>query len=163
MSDTRLADVLDALHDLLIAQADIAAAIATGDLIASDGPPITDLSSGSLLVTGAQPSLDDEDAATTVEWDWGSLGVSGQYADVDEWIRVPCGIHTIVGDSGGMRAARRTAITFYAQAAAAIRATTLGIPQVMWCVPSPGAITQLQTTSGAEVIIAFTANVRTRI
>lgn len=163
MSDTRLADILDALHDLLIAEAYIAAEIAAERLKAFDGPPTTDFSAGSMLCTGATPTVDDEVSSTTVEWDWGSLGVSGQFADVDEWVRIPCGITAQIGDSTQMRAVRRTAINIYAKAAAAIRNSTLSIPQVMWCVPSPGDLTQLQTPSGAEVLLSFTANIRTRI
>ncbi len=163
MTDTRLADIADALYDQMIAEAYIAEQITAGALFTFDGPPIGAISPGSILSVGASPSLDDETVSTTVEWDWGSLGVSGAHADINEWIRVPCGIHTLNGASNQMRQARRTAIAIYAKAAAFIRDTTLGIPQVLWCIPQPGALTQLQTPQGAEVIIAFTANVRTRI
>lgn len=163
MSDTRLADIADALYDQLIAETYIAAQITAQALRSFDGPPIGDMTSGSVLSVGASPSIDDETVSTSVEWDWGSLGVSGANADINEWIRVPCGIHTLNGNAQQMRQARRTAIAIYAKAAAFIRGTTLSIPQVMWCIPQPGTLTQLQTPQGAEVIIAFTANVRTRI
>lgn len=163
MSDTLLADVVDALYDQLIAETFIAAQIAAQALRTFDGPPNGDMSPGSILSIGAQPTVDGEDVSTTVEWDWGSLGVSGQHADIDEWIRVPCGLHTIGGNSDGMRQVRRTAISLYAKAAAYIRGTTLSLPRVMWCIPQPGALTQFQSPQGAEVILAFTANVRTRI
>jgi hypothetical protein len=163
MSDTRLADITDALYDQMIAEAYIAEEIAENRLYTFDGPPIGAMPPGSILSVGASPSIDDETVSTTVEWNWGSLGVSGAHADIDEWIRVPCGIHTLNGNSDQMREARRTAIAIYAKAAAFIRGTTLSIPQVLWCIPQPGALTQLQTPQGAEVIISFTANVRTRI
>lgn len=163
MSDTLLADVVDALYEQLIAVPDIADLIAAKQLRAFDGPLIGDASTGTILSVGSQPSFDGEDTSTTVEWDWATLGISGQFADVDEWIRVPCGIHSIGGNSAGMRDVRRTAIGVYAAAATFIRGTTLGIPRVMWCIPQPGSLTLFQTPRGAEVVLGFTANVRTRI
>lgn len=162
MSDTRIADILDALYDVVVAQTDIAAAIAAKTLRAFDGPPAVDFSAGTMLVIGGAVNIDDE-PQTEVTWEWGSLGVSGTFADVDEQIDIPCGISTKAGNSQAMRTLRRTAIGFYANAAAAIRGTTLSIPQVMWCTPAVSAIQQLQTQSGAECIVSFIARVRTRI
>lgn len=161
MSDTRLADILDALYDGLIAETYIAAEISAERLKAFDGGAVTDWSAISMLVIGGRPFPEDL-SETTSSWDWGSLGVSGTSADVDEWIFVPCGIATQLGETD-LRAARRTAIAIYAAAAAFIRGTTLSIPQVMWCIPQPNALRQEQTSSGAEVFVDFTAAIRTRI
>jgi len=162
MSDTRIADVLDALYDLLVAQIDIAAAIEAKTLKVFDGPPTIDFSGASMLTVGGLPTVDDE-SQTEVEWAWATLGVSGSFAEVDETISVPCGITTKGGNSQAMRAVRRTAIELYAHAAEAIRGSTLSIPQVMWCTSAVSSIQQLQTSSGAECFVAFIARVQTRI
>lgn len=162
MSDTRVADVLDELYDLLVAEPVIAAAIAAGTLAVFDGSPINDFSALTMLVVGGIPMV-DESAEISVSWDWGSLGRSGEFADIDEWIDVPCAVKTVDGDAAAIRTARRTAITFYAKAASAIRGTTLGIGQVMWCTCAVASITQEQTDDGAEVTVSFIARIRTRI
>lgn len=162
MTDTRLADVLDAVYDLLAADTTIAAAVTAGTLKLFDGPPTVDWSGNSMLVVGGLPVEDDE-SETSVTWSWGSSGRSGEFADVDEWIDIPCGISSVSGNSHDMRALRRTAIGLYAKAASALRASTLNIDVVMWCTSAASAIKQIQTPSGAECIIAFTARVRTRI
>lgn len=161
MSDTRLADILDALYDGLIAETYIAAELAAERLKVFDGPPSIDWSGTSMLVVGGRPVQDDT-SETTGSWDWGSLGVSGTQASIDEWVFVPCGIATVLGEANA-RTARRTAIAIYAKAAAYIRGTTLGLDVVMWCIPQLTALKQQQTTSGAEVFIDFTAGIRTRI
>lgn len=164
MTDTRAADILDALYDLLAAESTLAAAVTAGTLRIFDGPPTTDYSAASMLCIGGLPVTDDE-SETAVSLDWGSLGRSGQYADVDEHITVPCGVTTLLGDAtpAGMRLARRTAINIYAKAASAIRASTLGIDVVMWCICGVTGIRQAQTESGSECLVTFTALVRTRI
>ncbi len=163
MSDTRVADILDALYDLLVAQTDIAAAITAGTLKAFDGPPTTDFSAATMLVVGGTPSADDiETPETSVSWDWATMGRSGEFADIAEFIDVPCAIQTFGGHTN-MRAIRRTAITFYAKAASAIRASTLSIGQVMWCTCAVSSIRQEQTQSGAECLVNFVARIRTQI
>lgn len=164
MSDTRIADILDALYDLLIVETTLAAAVTADTLRISDGPIVTDWSGPSLLVVGGRAYQDDE-SETTATWDWGSLGRSGAYADVEEWVLVPCGVSTVLGDAtpAGIRLARRTAITIFAKAAAAIRGATLGIDVVMWCTCQTTAIKQQQTADGSEVFVDFTAAVRTQI
>lgn len=161
MTDTRVADVLDALYDLIIAESTIAAAITAQTLKVFDGPPSIDWSGDSLMVIGGRPYVDDE-AETSVTWDWGSLGVSGAMADVDEMIDIPCGVGSLAGRND-MRTLRRTAIGFYAKAASAVRASTLGIDQVMWCTTAVSGIKQQQTQSGAECFVDFLVRVRTRI
>jgi len=162
MTDTRVADVLNALYDLIAAETSIATAVTAGTLTLSDGPPTVDWSGASMLVVGGVPVVDDE-SETSVSWDWGSLGRSGQFADIDEWIDVPCGISSKSGNSRDMRTLRGVAIGHYAKAASAIRASTLSLDVVMWCTCAVSAIKQLQTGSGAECIVAFTARVYTRI
>lgn len=163
MTDTRVADVLDKIYDLLIAETHIAAEIAAERLKAFDGPPTTDFSGASMLVVGGTPFADEpEDPETTVSWDWAAMGRSGAFADIAEWIDVPCAVSTR-GGSTDMRAIRRTAITIYAKAAATIRASTVGIGEVMWCTCAVSSIRQSQTTSGAECLVMFTARVRTQI
>lgn len=164
MSDTRIADILDALYDLLAAETTLAAAVTADTLRISDGPVVTDWSGPSLLVVGGRP-IQDDDSETTATWDWASLGRSGTYADITEWVFVPCGVSTVLGDAtpAGVRLARRTAITLYAKAAAAIRGTTLGIDVVMWCICQTTAIKQQQTADGSEVFVDFTAAIRTQI
>lgn len=163
MSDTRVADVLDAVYDLFAADATLAALVAGETLRMFDGPPTTDFAAQTMLVVGGTVDADAVDEPdTTVSWDWGSLGVSGQYAAVDEWIDVPCGIASKDGGRD-MRTVRRRAIDVYAAAAAAVRASTLAIDVVMWCISSVSSIRQLQTQSGAECLVAFVVRVRTRI
>lgn len=162
MSDTRVADVLDALYDLIVAQTEIAAAITAGTLKAFDGPPTTDFSAGSMLVVGGALTVDEEDPETSVSWDWAAMGRSGQFADIAEWIDVPCAVHTF-GGSTDMRAIRRAAIALYAKAATAIRSSTLSIGEVMWCTCAVSSIQQMQTQSGAECMVRFVARVRTQI
>lgn len=163
MTDTRVADILDALHDLWAADTTLAAMVNAETLKIFDGPPTVDFSAPSMLVVGGLPVEDDEESQTEAALNWGSLGRSGQYADVDENISVPCGIATLLGNSGDMRACRRTAINVYAAAASALRASTLGIDVVMWCLSGVTGIRQRQTQNGAECLITFTALVRTRI
>lgn len=165
MTDTRVADILDALYDLWAGNATLAAMVTAGTLKISDGPPTIDFSARDMLVVGGLPIEDDEESTTDVGLNWGSLGHSGQYADVDENIAVPCGVASVLGDStpAGMRLARRNAINVYAAASSALRDSTLGIDVVMWCLSGVTAIRQRQTQSGAECLIAFTALVRTRI
>lgn len=164
MTDTRVADILDGIYDLFAANATLAAKVTAEQLKIFDGPPTVDFSAPTMLVVGGLPVEDDE-SMTEVAVNWGSLGRSGQYADVDENIAVPCGIASKIGDSNpaGMRAARRAAIDVYAAAASALRASTLSIDVVMWCFSGVTSIRQLQTPSGAECLITFTALVRTRI
>lgn len=164
MTDTRVADILDAIYDLFAANTYLAAEVTAERLKIFDGPPTVDWSAASMLCIGGLP-IEDDESATEVNLNWGSLGRSGQYADVDENIAVPCGITTKLGDStpAGMRAARRTAITLYAKAASALRDSTLGIDVVMWCFSGVTGIRQAQTPSGSECFVAFTALVRTRI
>jgi hypothetical protein len=163
MTDTRVADVLDALYDLIVAQTDIAAAITAGTLKAFDGPPTTDFSAATMLVIGGAPFADEiETPETSVSWDWAAMGRSGAFADIAEWIDVPCAIQTR-GGATDMRALRRTAITFYAKAATAIRGSTLSIGEVMWCTCAVSGIRQEQTHSGAECLVTFVARARTQI
>lgn len=163
MTDTRVADVLDALFDLLVAESTIAAAIQAGTLVAFDGPPTIDFSAKTMLVVGGSVEVDAEGTETSVTWDWSSMGVSGGNADVEEWIEVPCAVSTVDGDAPNMRALRRAAIEVYAKAAAAVRDSTLGIAQVMWCTSAVSGVRQLQTEDGAECLITFTVRVRTQI
>lgn len=163
MSETRIADILDGFHDLLAAEATLAQQVTAGDLVIFDGPAIGARPAPSVLCIGGFFGDEDDESETSVEWDWASMGRSGQYADVDEWVRVPCVISSLNGNSSDMRTARRTAITIYAKAAAAIRDTTLSIPQVMWCISGVASIAQLQSPMGAECLIFFTAAARTRI
>lgn len=161
MSDTRLADILDALYDKLILESTLAAAIAAGDLTITDGPPITDFSSDSLLVVGGIPEQDN-DPETTSTWDWSTLGRSGTYADIAEWIDIPLAVTSLSGDAN-VRTARRTAIGYYAKAAALIRGDWSGIDVVMWSICGPALLKQRQTADGAEVLLTFIARVRTQI
>lgn len=161
MSDTRLADILDAMYDQLATDATLAAMVAAGTLRISDGPMKTDFAGASLLVVGGMPEIDN-DPETTSTWDWNSLGVSGQYAEIEEWIDIPLAVTSLSGD-GDVRTARRTALNIYAAAAAFIRKTTLSIDVVMWCIAGPASLKQRQTTDGAEVLATFNARVRTQI
>lgn len=165
MTDTRLADVLDALYDLAAANATLAAAVTAETLKIADGPPAVDFSAPTLLFIGGLPTADDESSVTEVQLDWATLGRSGAYADVDETIVVPCGVSTVVGDPtpAGMRAARRTAIGIYAAYASAVRASTLGIDVVMWCIANASGVAQRKTSSGSECLITFSVLVRTHI
>jgi hypothetical protein len=161
MSDSVVFDALDALYDKFVADATLAAMVTAQTLKIFDGPPTVDFSAPSILVVGARPIVDD-DSATTVEWDWGTLGVSGTLAEVDETHEIPCGISSRDGNND-MRTCRHTARDIWKAAAAVVRGTTLSIPQVMWCIPQVASIRQLHGASGSDVVVSFTAHVRTRI
>jgi hypothetical protein len=161
MSDSVAFDVLDALYDKFAADATLAAMVTAQTLQIFDGPGIITFSSGSILSVGAQPVVDDE-STTAVSWDWATLGASGTLAEVDETLEVPCGISTKSGDQD-FRATRATAESIWKAAAAVVRGTTLSIPQVMWCIPQLTAIKQLAGQNGTDVLVLFTAHVRTRI
>lgn len=164
MSDSIAADVLDALYTLLAAEATLAAAVTAGNLVISDGPPVKDFSATTLLSIGAWPIVESEQQPeVTIATDWSSMGRDGALADVDQDIDVPFGIYAMEGNSDDMAAIRRTAITYFAKAASAVRGSTLGLGQVMWCLVRPAAISQTQTTNGAEVVIKANALIRTRI
>lgn len=164
MSETRIADILDGLYDLFAAEATLAAMVTANTLKIFDGPADIEFSAPAMLVVGGQPIVEDE-SETTATWDWASLGRSGQYADIDEWVFVPCGIATVTGDStnAAMRVTRRNAINIYAKAAAAARASNLDIDVVMWMITQTSAIRQQKTQSGYECFVNFTVAVRTRI
>jgi len=165
MSDSRVADVLDKLYDLVVANTTLAALVTSKRLRISDGPPSSDFAADSMLVIGGVAEVED-DTQTEVSWDWSSLGVSGALADVDEFIDVPCGVASKRGtndSSATIRQLRRSAINIYAAAASVIRGSTLGIDQVMWCTCAVSSVKQLQTADGPECLIRFTARVRTRI
>lgn len=161
MSLTRVADVLDKLYDEALVNATLAALVAAGDLVISDGPPIIDWSGKSLLIYGGTDSQ-EEDGVTNVAWQWNTSGTSGSTAEIAETIQVPCAIVTLRGDAD-MRAARRRAMDIYAAAAEQIRGSTLGIDVVMWETCAVSSIRQSQTADGAEVAINFVAHVRTQI
>lgn len=163
MSDTVVADILDHLFDEIAANATIAAAVAAGSLRLFDGPPATDWAAMAMLSVGGRVREDDDDPPTDLDDDWSTMGTSGTTAQIAEWVAVPCAIAIRDGSAKVMRTLRRTAIGYYAAAAATARGTTLSIPQVMWCIPSLGSIRQMQSTSGCEVFISFSVRVRTQI
>lgn len=161
MSLTVIANAMDALYDVLAADTTLAAEVTAGRLRIWDGPAVGDFAEASMLTVGAQPIV-DADNATSVDWDWATLGVDGTHAEVDEAYDIPCGISTASGGTN-MRSARRTAFTLYEAAAAVIRGTTLAIPQVMWGIPQVTSIRYIQGESGADCLVLFTAHFRTRI
>ena len=166
MSDTIVADVLDGVYDLLIANSTIAALVTANKLRTFDGPPISDWAADSMLVVGGRVAVDDEDSAGDVPWEWASMGVSGAISEVDETILVPCGIAAKRGSSSTdvtLRQVRRSAINIYAACGAALRGSTLSLPRVMWCTSNVSQIRQWQTPDGPECLIDFTAFIRTRI
>lgn len=163
MSDTIAADVLDQLYVLLTAETTLAAAMAAGTLKIFDGPPTVDFHAESMLTIGAWPVVGETEPEVAINTDWSAMASSGALADVDQMIDVPLGIYTLLGNSDKMAVCRRTAITYYAKAASAIRGSTLSLGQVMWCIPDIGSVKQTQTENGAECLITFTAHVRTRI
>jgi len=141
----------------------MAAAISAGTLRTFDGPLTIDWAADSILVVGGSIDADaPEGEPQTADWDWHTLGVSGTAAQVDQPIIVPMAIGTRDG-SVSMRTVRRTALTLYAAAAAFIRGTTLGIPQVMWCIPQTTRIRQIPSSSGSDCIIDFAAMIKTII
>jgi hypothetical protein len=154
-------DALDALYDKFVADATLAALVTAQTLKIFDGPALTDLSAPSVLTVGARPVVDD-DSASTSDWSWATLGVDGTNAQVDNTLEIPCGISSRDGNND-MRTCRHTARDIYNAAAAVVRGTTLSIPQVMWCTPQVDAIRQFRGASGSDVVVAFTALVRTRI
>lgn len=166
MSDTIVADVLDKMYDLFAANSTLAALVTANRLRIFDGPSDVDWASESMLVVGGRPIVDDTETATSVEWDWATLGVDGAHAEIDEIIQVPCGIGAMRGintTDSTIRQVRRSAISIYAAAASALRGSTLSLGQVMWCTCNVSSIRQFQGTSGPECLIDFTAYVRTRI
>jgi len=166
MSDTIVADVLDGVYDLFVADSTISTLVAAGKLRTFDGPPTTDWAAGSMLVVGGRVLVDDEESLTEVSWDWASMGVSGAVSEVDETIAIPCGIATMRSSANTdvtMRQIRRSAINIYAACGSALRGSTLSLGRVMWCTSNVSAIHQMQTASGPECLIDFTAFVRTRI
>lgn len=166
MSDTIVADVLDGVYDLLVADSTIAALVTAKRLRTFDGPPTVDFAADSMLVIGGKPIVDDTDNPTEVQWDWATLGVDGAHAEVDQPILIPCGIAAARGSNTSdatMRQVRRSAINIYAACASAVRASTLSLSRVMWCTSGVSSIRQLQTGSGPECFIDFTILVQTRI
>jgi hypothetical protein len=166
VSDTIVADVLDGVYDLFVANSAIAALVTAGTLRTFDGPPAVDWAADSMLVVGGRVQVDDQDSTTEVAWDWATMGVSGAVSEVDETIAIPCGIASKRGSSttdATMRNVRRSAINIYAACGAALRGSTLSLPRVMWCTSSVSSIQQLQTPDGPECFVDFTAFVRTRI
>lgn len=161
MSDSVIATILNNLYDQMVAVTSIAASITAGDLKAYDGAVINDFSAPTMLTVGGLPITDDL-AETASDWQWATLGVDGSSAQVDEVWHIPCGIETVLGEAN-LRTARTTALNLFVAAATFVRGTTLSIPQVMWCKPQLGAVRQMQTADGAEVLITFTAHVQTRI
>jgi hypothetical protein len=161
VSDTVITTVLNNLYDQIIAEAFIAAEITAERLKTFDGSAINDFSAPSMMTIGGLPITDDL-AEISSEWDWATLGVDGTNAQVDDVWHIPCGIHTFLGEAN-LRTARTTALALFTHAMSFIRGTTLGIPQVMWCMPQLATIRQSQTADGAEVLIAFSAHVQTRI
>jgi len=154
-------DAIDALYDKFAADATLAALVTAQTLKIFDGPALTDFSAPSILVVGAHPVVDD-DSASINDWDWGTLGVSGTLAEVDESYEIPCGISSRDG-SNDLRACRHNARDIYNAAAAVVRGTTLSIPQVMWCIPQVTSVRQFRGASGCDVVVTFSAHVRTRI
>jgi len=166
MSDTIVADVLDAVYDLFVADATLAALVTAKKLRTFDGPPTSDWAADSMLIVGGRVQVDDEESLTEVSWDWATMGVSGAVSEVDETIAIPCGIAAMRGSSStdaNMRQVRRSAINIYAACGSALRGSTLSLGRVMWCTSNVSAIHQMQTASGPECLIDFTAFVRTRI
>lgn len=162
MSETIWADVLDKMHDLVIAESYIAAEITAERLKVFDGPPINDFSEDTILTIGGLPIQTEAEPETTSDWNWAAMGRDGANADVDDMFSVPCGIHTVLGKAD-VRAARRTAIDVYAKAAAFYRNTTLTLGPVMWLIPQMASLRQSYTADGAECLITFFVHVRTRI
>jgi hypothetical protein len=154
-------DALDALYDKFAADATLAALVTAQTLKIFDGPALTDYSGPSILVVGARPVVDD-DSASMSEWDWATFGVDGATAQVDDTLEIPCGISSRDGNND-MRACRHTARDIFLAAAAVVRGTTLSIPQVMWCIPQATSVRQFRGASGSDVVVTFTAHVRTRI
>lgn len=166
MSDTIAADVLDGVYDLFAADTTLAGLVTALKLRIFDGPPTVDFAADSMLVVGGKAEIPDEDSAVELEGDWATLGVSGTQAEIDELIRIPCGIASMRGSHTGdttMRQVRRTAFGIYAAAGSALRGSTLSLPRVMWCFSNVSRVRQWQTASGPECLIDFTAFVRTRI
>lgn len=162
MSDSVIATVFNNLYDQLVAETTISAEIAAGRLKAFDGPAVNDFSAVTMMTIGGFPIVEDEEPDTNSDWNWASLGRDGANADVDEIWHIPCGISTMLGEANS-RAARTTALNIFAKAASFIRGTTLSIPQVMWAMPQVATIKQMQTQSGAECLILFSAHIQTRI
>lgn len=162
MSESIWADVLDKMHDLVIAETYIAAEIAAERLKVFDGPPVNQFNGNTIFTIGGLPVQTEGEPETTSAWDWSSMGVSGTQADVDDAFSVPCGIHTVLGEAS-LRTARRTAITVYAKAAAFYRGSTLTLGPVMWLIPQMAGLRQSYTADGAECLITFNVHVRTRI
>jgi hypothetical protein len=166
MSDTIVADVLDGVYDLFVADATLAALVTAKRLRTFDGPPNSDWAADSMLIVGGRVQVDDEDSTTEVAWDWASMGVSGAISEVDETIAIPCGVAAKRGSNSTdatMRQVRRSAINIYAACGSALRGSTLSLPRVMWCTSNVSSIRQWQTTDGPECFVEFIAFVRTRI
>lgn len=161
MSLTVIANAMDALYDVLVLDATLAASVTAGTLKIWDGPAFGDFSEQSILTVGAQPIV-DADNATSVDWQWATMGVDGTNAQVDEAYDIPCGISTASGGTN-MRTTRRTAFNLYEAAAAVIRGTTLSIPQVLWGIPQVTSVRYIQGESGSDCLVLFTAHFRTRI
>lgn len=166
MSATIVADVLDEIYDLFVAETTLAGLVTAKRLRIFDGPPATDWAADSMLSVGGRIEVDDEDSATEITWDWSAMGVSGAAADVDETIAVPCGVAAKRGSNSPdatMRDVRRSAINIYAAAGLALRGSTLGLAQVLWCTSNVSRVRQWQTSDGPECFVEFIAFVRTRI
>jgi hypothetical protein len=160
VTDTLAADVLDAVYDVIAANATIAAAVTAGVLVLSDGPPYGSWGMASMLCVGGRVEVDSDDPDIGVTWEWSTSSTSAQVAEV---ITIPVAVTGVDGVAANMRALRRTVIGYWAAASTALRTSTLALPSVMWCLPSPATVRQMQGQSGAECIITASVHVRTQI
>jgi hypothetical protein len=150
VSQTLIADVLDALYATWTADATL---VAYGTrLRIFDGPPVTDRAAEIEVWVGASGVEPDEDVIAITQQRADFDGDRDETLTIVNAVWVANGTHDIA-------AARRLAITVFAACAAAVRNSTLSIGGAFALDVSDGRLRQGQFESGVGCVLTFTVTV----
>lgn len=153
-NQTAAADLLDALVAAWTADATLATYIAANRLRVFDGPPLTDRSHEIELWVGAT-GLESEETVITGQQNW---AVMNQANDRDEQLDVVNSIWVAEGNND-LATARRTAITVFNAAAAAIRGSSLNVAGVYPAIEvTSWELHQGQFNTGVGAVLQFTVH-----
>lgn len=151
-NETLIADVLDALVTTWRADATLAALGAR--LRIFDGPPTTDRAAEIELWIGATGLEADETVVEGVQ----AFATFADALDVDEALDISNAIWVANG-ANDVSTARRTAITTFNAAAAAVRGSSLGLSALYPATTVTGwQLRQGQFTSGVGAVLTFTVH-----
>lgn len=150
-AQTTIADVLDA--HLSIWSADVNLAAFGSRLRIYDGPPVTDRASEIELWVGATGTQPEEEVLSGIQ---DTASYDGQR---DETLDVQHAIWVYSTTGTPISTCRRTAIDVFNAAAAAIRATTLGLSNVNRVDVVSWQLRQGEYPSGPGCVLTFTVRV----